>query len=429
MTQLKGPKRLVERTKRERARNVRLMQGLGFFLALAVMFGAGFAVRGNTSLLSSLGFPSSVTGTDVSPSVSGRVGGEFVGSLSARVGEVESVIKQYSLDSYDVDSATTAALDAFAEITKDPYLRYYTPDRFAALSSGDGARYSGVGVLFSEREGAAYVVDVFEGSSAQLEGVREGDVVVAIDGDRSQKWSRAEVTSALNREPGTTVVITWRRGETTSSSEQGTEFTTTLTCSDQTEANVSWLLEDEVGYIRVAQVNSTSTAMVQRAVQELIGEGAKSFVLDLRGNPGGYLNQAVGITSLFSNAGTVLRVRTSASELSKSTTEAQLTSAPLVVLVNGDTAASAEVIAAALQESGRATVVGERTLGKGSVQVTRPLSFGGALRYTAAYYLTAQGHPLDGAGVTPTVSVGNDGEGDRQLNFALDYAASASSRS
>lgn len=423
MRQDKNQNRVVARMRKERARNIRLAKAFACVVVVALVFVAGFSLRGNTALLASLGFPSSVTGTE-HVSSSSKKGGEYLGGLATRVSEVETVLAEESLDSYDLDAATTASLDAFATSTRDRYLRYYSPERFQALSNSDASNYSGVGVLFSEYNGKAYAVDVFEGSSAQLEGVIEGDFVVAVDGDRSQAWSRAEVTAALNKDVGSSVVLTWRRPESFGA-EGGEEFTTTLVCSDKAEPNISTDLEDKVGYIKVSQITANSTSLVQEALSDLQSDGARAFVLDLRNNPGGYLNQAVGLVSLFSDMGAVVQVQTNSAVISKSTSSNVATSAPLVVLVNKNTSSAAEVVAMALQESDRATVVGETTMGKGSVQVTRELSFGGALRYTAAYYLSPRGAKLDGLGVSPDVTVVNDDSGDRQLSFAIDSANSS----
>jgi carboxyl-terminal processing protease len=144
-------------------------------------------------------------------------------------------------------------------------------------------------------------------------------------------------------------------------------------------------------------------------------------VLDLRNIPGGYLTQAVEIASQFIQSGTVVQIKSGDNTTAKSAEGTEANTMPLVVLVNDKTAGSAEVLAAALQDSQRATVVGSQTQGKGSVQVMQPLSFGGALRYTAATYLTPSGRAIDGVGVTPDVVVSN---ADRQLSIAREIASS-----
>ena len=190
--------------------------------------------------------------------------------------------------------------------------------------------------------------------------------------------------------------------------------------------NVTTSLEGTVGYLKVRQLTQTSADLVKQALADLGSQGALSFVLDIRDNPGGYLTQAVDLASLFVKSGSIVQIETKDGKSVKSATGNVATDKPLVVLVNENTAAAAEVLAAALQENQRATLVGASTLGKGSVQVVRDLSFGGALRYTAAYYLTPQGRAINDVGVTPDVSVGLGGEAgsDNQRSLALETAQS-----
>ena len=163
---------------------------------------------------------------------------------------------------------------------------------------------------------------------------------------------------------------------------------------------------------------------MKNAVADLESQGATSFVLDIRDNPGGFLSQSVDIASLFVKSGTIVKIQTKAEETSKTTSRPYVTEKPLVLLVNGKTSASAEVLAASLKDNQRATLVGSTTLGKGSVQVTRDLSFGGALRYTAAFYKSPLGHDIEGVGVTPDVMVGLAEGEDNQKALALETAQS-----
>lgn len=412
--------------RKARIRNLRFMRAFALVVCLCIAFVAGFAVRSDTALLDSLGFvPSLGSGEQVSGVSSAKEKKDPYNSLAARLSEVEDIIADDSLDSYDLDAATMNVFNAFASTTEDAYLRYYDPARYASLMHDSSGSYAGVGVLFSEYNGSAYVVDVFDGSVAQAAGVRRGDFVEAIDGDRGQEWSINEVTSSLDRGEGETVVVTWRRPATLEA-EGGEELTTTLTCSKYDVKNVSGTLSGTVGYLTVKQLTQNSSELVKNAVIDLAAQGATSYVLDLRDNPGGYLTQSVDIASLFVKSGTIVQIQTKDGKSAKSATGNVATDKPLVVLVNGNTAAAAEVLAAALQENQRATLVGSSTLGKGSVQVVRELSFGGALRYTAAYYLSPQGRDINGVGVTPNVSVGlgSDATVDNQKSLALETAQS-----
>ena len=408
-----------------RSRNLRL---IGLFAGVLLICGAfvlGFGLRGNATVISALGL-SSLNGSDTTTVAASD---STYASLAARLNEVINLLSEESLDSYDLDTATQAVLDAFADTTEDAYLCYYTADRYATLLADTSSKYSGIGVLFSEYNGRAYVVDVFEGSEAEAAGVEEGDFVVAIDGDRSFDWTAAEVVAAISSKSGEDIVITWQRASSLDDTS-GEEYTTTLTCSDYTEENVSIALyEGTVGYIQLKQITSNAADLVAEAIAQLTAAGATSFILDLRDNPGGYLTQAVDIASLFVKSGTIVRIETKSAETTKnatgiSTTEG--TDAPLVVLVNENTAAAAEVIAAALQDNSRATIVGTTTMGKGSVQVTRELSFGGALRYTAAYYLTPNGNDIDGVGIVPDIEVSLSASEDNQLLLAIETALNLS---
>lgn len=417
--------RSAARTRKRRARSYRLIR---VFLLIILMFAAGaggFFLRGNSMFLQALGFPSSITGIETDVAEQAAVTKSVHNSLAVRMDEVEDILASDSLDSYSLDSVTAEVFTAFATAVDDPYMRYYSPERYGELLNTQSEGYAGVGVLFSEYNGQAYAVDVFEGSPAQTEGVREGDFVVSVNGDSSQTWSRSEVASLLSQSNGGSVVITWRRPESLGA-EGGTEFTTTLECREYDEQNVSSEYDSDrrVGYVKVKQFTQNSASLVQGALADLEEQGARAYVLDLRDNPGGYLSQAVDIASLFMTSGTVVGIETVDGQTAKAASGEPATKLPLVVLVNKNTAAAAEVVAAALKESQRATLVGETTLGKGSVQVLHELSFGGAIRYTAAYYLTPEGHAIDKVGVTPDVTLNNSESEDSQKDLAIEMATS-----
>lgn len=413
---------LAASARRTRARNMRLIKVFSIVIVVGVTFVAGFFVRGDAALLKSLGFTSLVVDVDRNPG--STTSGDTYDSLGARVEEVEGIIKNDSLDDYDLGTATTNVFNALSETTEDAYLRYYDPARYALLLQDSAEKSAGIGVLFAEYKGRAYAADVFEGSAAQIADIRTGDYVVAIDGDRGHEWTTNEVTASLKRNEGESVVVTWRRASSLDD-EGGEEFTTTLTCSDYAVKNVETELDGTVGYIKIKQISQNAASLVKSAVTDLESQGAMSFVLDIRDNPGGFLTQSVDIASLFVKSGTVVKIQTKAEETAKTATSSGVTNEkPLVVLVNGKTAASAEVLAASLQDNQRATLVGSTTLGKGSVQVTRDLSFGGALRYTAAYYKSPLGHDIEGVGVTPDVSVGLAEGDDNQKALAVETAQS-----
>ena len=408
--------------RRARERNKMRARVLSFVVAVALAFVAGFLVRGQTALLTSLGF--FFTGSeDATSTVSAQTKSTF-NAVSSRLAEVEDVLSANSMDGYDLDSATSKTLEALAEATGDEYLCYFDAEHYASyVAESSDADYAGIGVLFADYNGRTYVADVFEGSVAEAHGVQQGDIVVSIDGDSSHDWSLTETVKALDRNDGDRVVITWMRTSSLDA-ETGDEFTTTLTCSKYSATNVTSELSETVGYIKLRQITQNSADLVSSAITDLTEQGATSFVLDLRDNPGGYLTQAVDIASLFVKSGVLVEVQTLDGSSTKTATGDVVTTAPLVVIVNDYTAAAAEVLAAALQDNQRAEIIGTTTMGKGSVQVVRELSFGGALRYTAAYYKTPLGHDINGVGIIPDRSVGatSDETTDAQKSLALETA-------
>lgn len=389
------------------------------FITLCLVFMLGFFVRGNNELMDYMGIKDLLSGEE---HVSSSVSMDPKNSLTARVAEVQSIIDSESYAyKYDLDDATKSVMSSFAKSADDGYVRYYTDEQYEQLRIEGSNAYTGIGVLLGSYKNKAYVVEVFEGSEAQAKGIEVGDFVDSID-DQTKKngWTLTEAITAISSRSGHVVSVTWRKAN--SLDDAGGELLSTyLQCSSQKEKNVSSKLQGNVGYIKVRQLGRTTASSVGQAIVSLSEKGAKGYVLDLRNVPGGYLTQAVEICSLFQDSGVVVQVQTRTSTTSKSVTGGVVTDAPLVILVNKNTAAAAEVIAAALQDASRATVVGQTTMGKGSVQVMRELSFGGAFSYTAAYYQTPRGRDIDGVGVDPDVKIANrpNAEKDYERSTAI----------
>ena len=399
-------------------RNANIIKVVGVCVAVVLVFVSGFLVRGNSDLLTSLGFSNLTVKQEINPGET--VSGNTYDSLSARVAEVQGIIKNDSVDTYDLNTATTATLDAFIKTMNDPYARYFDASSYQTYLNSVTTPSTGIGVLFGEVDGSCYVVDVFEGSEAANMGILPGDYVVSIDGEKKGQWSLPEVTNTLSREENDLVNITWRRPGSDQTGG-GTTFNTSLHYANTPETNITYTVSNEIAYIEIKQLGSDCAEVLKKTIAEAEGQGAKAILLDLRNIPGGYLTQATEIASLFVQSGTLVQIKSGENTTTKSADGVDVTNLPLVVMVNEKTAGSAEVLAAALQDSRRATIVGVQTQGKGSVQVMQPLSFGGALRYTAATYLSPSGRAIDGNGITPDVAISDT---NRQLSIALEIAAS-----
>ena len=417
-------KREVTAARLERAQVRRASRVFAIVLIFALAFGLGFLLRGNEPIMKRLGV-GVATNTQVNPGQT--ISGNTYDSLAARIAEIQGIIEQESVDEYELSTSTSSLINAFLADLHDPYARYLDETRYqqflTELATSD---YVGIGVIFAEEGSTVYAADVFAESVAAASGVEVGDVIVAIDGVRTEGMTANEVNNSIFREAGSSVVTTWRR-PSSAGAESGREYTVTLQCSQYKEKNVvTDLLEQKVGYISLAQITQHSATLVSDAVKSLTAAGAQSFVLDLRNCPGGYLTQAVDIANLFLKSGTIVQIESNGSITTRQVSGSAITEAPLYLLVNEKTAAAAEVIAGALQDGKRATLVGTNTMGKGTVQVVRELSFGGALRYTAAKYMTPLGYSIDGAGISPDVRVSLDSDSDNQKAYAVAMAASGS---
>lgn len=410
---------------REHARNWRIARWMITLIIIVAAFVVGFNLRSNVVLMTELGIPIIADDDPAGAGQQSKLKTSYE-SLSDRISEVEDLLSEYSLDEVDLGEATSSMLSDLIASANDPYAAYYDEQRYADyLLESTEHGYGGIGVLFGDYNGRAYAIDVLDGSPAQAEGVNVGDFVRAIDGDYTSTWSASEVIGALSKHIGEDVVVTWMRPISLDATT-GEEFTTTLACNPYSEANVTYELREEVGYIRLKQVTSNTSTLVSEAISLLASQGARAFVLDVRNNPGGYLTQSIDTASLFVPSGVLVGIQTNAGLTTRTATGVVATSAPMVVIANSYTSGVAEVLVAALKDNQRATVVGQKTMGKGSVQVTRELSFGGAIRYTAAYYLTPNGREIKDNGVAPDIEVANsDGDqDDMQLQVAIVTARS-----
>ena len=281
---------------RMHARNKHIGLLMVMFIAIVIAFVVGFAARSNLQLMQTLGIQTPEGSEQSTSSTNAKT---TYDALSARISEVEDILSAYSMDNIELQDATKLMLANLMESTQDPYATYFNSENYENYIKETADKpYSGIGVLFGDYDGRAYVVDVLDGSEAQARGVTQGDFVEAIDGDSSHKWSTIEVIGALAREDGANVIITWMRPISLDAT-RGTEFTTTLSCHNHTEQNVTYELSENVGYIRLRQITSNASDLVEQAVKDLTAQGAQAFVLDVRDNPGGYLTQALDTASLF----------------------------------------------------------------------------------------------------------------------------------
>lgn len=329
------------------------------------------------------------------------------------------LIRRHGLDAPDELTLMRAATQGLLDALGDPYSDYLTPAEYEALTSEKSGQLVGVGIEIAWRNEQVLIMSVFDGTPAERAGLRAGERILAINGESLDGLSWARINQLLQGE----------RGEPVSLTRQipGVAFPVERRLVREVlnlQAVTVQRLPGNACQLRIRTFLNenlhTQVAQVLQQEEPFCGEG---WVIDLRNNPGGLLSEAVQVAGQLGIEGAIVEVvgREGRSEVLKSTQEDAISEAvPLVVLINGGTASAAEVLAAALQESGRALVMGQTSFGKGLVQSLLPLEDGSGLSLTTNRYLTRRGHSLHQRGIQPDVSL-PDGDPDRELTQAADY--------
>lgn len=308
----------------------------------------------------------------------------------------------------------------------DRHSTFMDADEYQDIRISTSGRYSGVGLEISQADNRILVIAPIDGTPAQRAGIEAGDEIVAID-DRSVIADGLDDTiDQLRGAAGTPVTLKVRR-------ESFDDLLTFhLTRQNIKVASVRHeLLESSIGYLRLSQFNDSTPDEASRAIDELMDDAKEAsggmltgLILDLRNNPGGILDSAVGISDLFLDKGVIVSAqgRTPESRFTRVARAGDiLDGAAVVVLVNGGSASASEIVAGALQDHDRATIVGTQTFGKGLVQTVTPLSRGRAIKLTTSRYFTPSGDSINDVGVSPDVHVeGARGYPDQSLGGSLD---------
>jgi carboxyl-terminal processing protease len=302
-------------------------------------------------------------------------------------------------------------LEAAVASLDDPYSHYYPPALYRSFQYETNPQVAGIGVQVAAEpvHGGIEVEEVFQGSPAAKAGLQHGDIITAV-GSTSLAGKTVDHGSKLIRgRAGTAVRLTI--------THDGKTHSVTITRADVTVPVASSKLlhynGKALGYLQFTQFTQGSADELRQQVQRMLKAGAQGLILDLRDNPGGLLEQAVGVASLFIKSGTIVTTRGRAQPTTVYTAlgDAIAAKLPMVVLVDRGTASSAEIVTGALKDRGRAKVVGTHTYGKGVFQELMPLSGGGALDITVGEYYTPNGHNLgaggvkEGKGIKPNVYV------------------------
>lgn len=329
--------------------------------------------------------------------------------------EFAAVCRVMDDEGFDPVEASEAAVTGMAFFALDPNSAYFDPRALAIIEEEQSGQIEGIGALVAtDEEGSDQtnscqiiapecrlrIVSTIEGGPARAADLQPHDEFLEVNGESIEGWSVEEVTAIVRGPAGTPVDLTFLR--------DGVEFTVTIVRAAITVPVVTSEMVGDVAYLRLNIFTENADEQLRTTLESLLANRPTALVLDLRNNPGGLLDTAVRVTSEFISEGLVVSTQSP-----ESTTPYRVEpggvavdgSLPMYVVVNEGSASASEVVAGALADAGRATIVGESTFGKNTVQQRFPLSNGGALKLTIARWFTPAGHDFGGTGITPDVSV------------------------
>lgn len=307
--------------------------------------------------------------------------------------QVVAAVAQKYVDSLDGSALYDKAVAGLLRELKDPYTTYLAEDRLRRLNEQISGTYAGVGLQIDIRDGWPVVIEPIVGGPSERAGVLVGDRIVLVGKESTRGWSRDETSKAMRGAPGSSVAFTVERGESR------VKFTLMRDKVHLRAVQRVQLLQNGVGYVDVNVFSAQTATELSAAVDSVVKLGARSLVMDLRGNPGGLLEQGVAVAELFLDRGqSIVQLRARPGTQPQVFTDSQpqrWPTLPLAVLVDRASASASEIVAGALQDHDRAIVLGVTSFGKGSAQNVYPLSSGGALRLTTARWYTPVGRSIN----------------------------------
>jgi carboxyl-terminal processing protease len=334
--------------------------------------------------------------------------GCYLTQRQERVGAFAEVLDDIESDyiaKVDVTELYQAAMKGMVNSLGDKYSAYLSPSEYGLVLDEMRGEFTGVGISIARTGRLPLVMDVQPDGPADRAGVKRGDVIARVDGEDVAGMPLDKVASIIRGAAGTQVVLALRRPST------GAMLEVKLVRRTMVLPAVSWrMLEGGIGLLTIPSFDRHAARGVKGALAELQKQELKGLILDLRGDPGGLLDQAAEVCDMFLDEGVIISMRgehvASDSVLEATPGLALSPSVPMVVLVDEETASAAEITSGALQALGRASVVGTGTVGKGSVTDVHPLADGSGLMLTVARYELAGGKPVEGVGIRPDVVTG-----------------------
>jgi len=320
--------------------------------------------------------------------------------------EILSLVESNYVEEVDPENLIEGAIRGMVK-TLDPHSSYLNAESFKAMQVETSGKFGGLGIEISIRDGVLTVVSPIEDTPAWEKGIKAGDKIIKIEGESTLDMTLADAVSNLRGERGKPITITIFRESVE------TPFDVTIVRDIIKVRSVKHkIFEDTVGYVSIRSFTKTTSADLDKALLEMEDNGITKLILDLRNNPGGLLNQAVEVSDRFLDGENLIvytKGRSDEQNMRFTTREdIRRTKLPMVILVNGGSASASEIVSGALQDLGRAVILGTKTFGKGSVQTIIPLSDQSALRLTTARYYTPSGRVIQENGIVPDIIVEQD---------------------
>jgi carboxyl-terminal processing protease len=329
-----------------------------------------------------------------------------------------------------------AAINGLLKSLSDTGTFYVDPDTYRINVLPSSGTFEGIGATVSQQGGEIVIVAPIKGTPAEAAGIRAGDVILAVDGESTEGWTVDQAVLKIRGPAGTPVTLTIRHSDQTT--EDITIVRDEIRVESVSTTPPGGALKDEDGnavtdiaYVSIGEFTGRTDEELRLVLRDVSGGGYKGLILDLRGNPGGLLDTTVSIADMFLDKGIILVEvsREGDERVYNATGGGEAVDVPLVVLVDQFSASGSEVLSAAIQENGRGILVGQKTFGKGTVNIARPLGDGGALFVSIARWLTPERVQIDGVGILPNIEVALSDEDinlrrDSQLLRAIDYLRS-----
>jgi len=339
-------------------------------------------------------------------------------------GEVLEKINEEYVDEIDQSESMDSAINGLLQ-SLDPYSAYMSPEIFNEMQTETSGEFGGLGIEVSMESGVVKVISPIDDTPASRAGIKAGDYIIKIEGTQVQGKTLSDAVDLMRGPVGSTIELTVRRR----GQKKALTFNITREIIEIQSVKTD-LLENHIGYIRLTSFNENSGEQIKERINNLEkNPNIKSYILDLRNNPGGLLSQAIRISDFFLDNGEIVSTKSRQKSENRKwfAKKGDLTNGKtLIVLINYGSASAAEIVAGALKDHKRAIILGENSYGKGSVQSIIPLKNKGAIRLTVAKYYLPSGKSISEVGVSPDIEINEESEefriksdSDNQLNYAI----------